>query len=489
MPGRDDPGKLPLDAAGRRAGRLSSARIAGRALPHWPSGEELARDEAGGYHAGLRWVSMMGNAGEQVGGRLRKTNGPRSGIHRGQEDAGMKRRHARRGLTQNEAGSALALLVAVSCGASASEPEPDRSMVPGTIIDHSPASSRRYVGSPSIAVLPTGRYVASHDFFGPGSSHDRTRIHRSEDRGRAWETLTDIQGQFWSTLFVHREALYIIGTAGRYGRVVIRRSTDGGETWTMPSGPSSGLLLADAQYHCAPVPVTLHNGRIWRAMEHRDPPRGWGATFRAFVMSAPAGADLLEADSWTSSNRLGYDDSWPGGGWLEGNIVVTPEGRIWNILRNDRRGGGKAAVVEVSRDGRRVTFDPDSGFIDFPGGCKKFTIRYDPASRLYWSLSNWIHPGDLGGNAERTRNTVALVASPDLRRWSVKSLVLRHPDVRRVGFQYIDWLFDGDDIIAVSRTAFDDGLGGAHNCHDANYLTFHRIRDFRERSSGDIPLE
>ena len=38
-----------------------------------------------------------------------------------------------------------------------------------------------------------------------------------------------------------------------------------------------------------------------------------------------------------------------------------------------------------------------------------------------------------------------------------------------------------------SRTAYDDGLGGAHNAHDANYLTFHRIADFRK--SLPSPLE
>jgi len=31
----------------------------------------------------------------------------------------------------------------------------------------------------------------------------------------------------------------------------------------------------------------------------------------------------------------------------------------------------------------------------------------------------------------------------------------------------------------VSRTAFDDGLGGAPRTHDANFLTFHRFGDFR----------
>ena len=36
--------------------------------------------------------------------------------------------------------------------------------------------------------------------------------------------------------------------------------------------------------------------------------------------------------------------------------------------------------------------------------------------------------------------------------------------------------FEGDDIIYVCRTA----INNAHNFHDANYSTFHRIKDFRK---------
>ena len=61
----------------------------------------------------------------------------------------------------------------------------------------------------------------------------------------------------------------------------------------------------------------------------------------------------------------------------------------------------------------------------------------------------------------------------------IKGIVLHHDDVVKHGFQYMDFQFDGNDIIAVSRTAYDDANGGANNQHNANYLTFHRIHDFR----------
>ena len=383
----------------------------------------------------------------------------------------------------------LVMLVLACCA-----PRPDHTLVPGVIIDYSPARSGRYIGSPGIAVLPNGTYVASHDFFGPKSNKNRTRIFRSTDRGESWDMLTDIVGQWWSTLFVHKGDLYIMGVSEAEGNAVIRRSSDGGATWTEPVDANSGLLLADGGYHCAPVPVLIHNGRIWRAMEDIRGGDGWGEHFRTFMMSAPVDADLLNASNWTVSNRIARDSTWLDGrfnGWLEGNAVATPEGEVVNILRVDYDPGGIAAMIHINKDGNRATFDPKQDFIDFPGGAKKFTIRYDSLSQRYWSLVNIVRPPSLSDTvrAASIRNTQVLINSPDLRHWDVKSTILSHPDIQRHGFQYVDWLFDGDDIIAVSRTAYDDGVGGAHNFHDANYMTFHRIQDFRKQLPHASPVK
>lgn len=367
---------------------------------------------------------------------------------------------------------------------------PDFQGVPGVVINHSPASSRQYIGSPSIAILPDGTYVASHDLFGPGSTRDRTLIFASRDRGQTWHRLAEVVGQWWSTLFFHRGALYLMGTSREDGYTVIRRSRDGGATWTEPRDAHSGLLFNDGPYHCAPVPVVVHRGRIWRAMEDQFGPAGWGRCFRSFVLSAPERADLLRASSWTATNRIGRDPAWLGGrfgGWLEGNVVVAPNGGIVNILRVDSPDDDEwAAMIRVSPDGKIATFDPNTGFFHFPGGAKKFTVRWDRRSRSYWTLATWVPPRYRTGRPASTRNTLALARSADLRQWEIRAVLLSHPDTEKHGFQYADWLIDGDDIVAVVRTAFDDGLGGAHNFHDANFLTFHRIRSFRGLRS-EIP--
>jgi len=363
--------------------------------------------------------------------------------------------------------------------------------VPGVVINHIDPTSKIYVGSPGIAILPNGDYIATHDEFGPGSTEGSsavTQVFRSSDRGKTWTHLATIEGMFWASLFVHKGSLYLMGTNRHHGFAVIRRSSDGGRTWTDPKDKRSGLILDTGKYHCAPVPVVVHGGRLWRAMEDAMGTGGWGSHFRAFMMSAPVDADLLDADNWTCSNRLARSPEWLGGkfgGWLEGNAVVTPDGNIVNILRVDYRPeGGKAAIIKISKDGKTASFDPNTGFIDFPGGCKKFTIRYDPESKLYGTLANPVLPKHKNPDPSRVRNAVALLSSPDLRSWTVRSIVLYHPDVERHGFQYLDWLFEGSDIIAVSRTAFGEGASAAPRQHDANYLTFHRIKDFRNPSTG-----
>ncbi len=70
------------------------------------------------------------------------------------------------------------------------------------------------------------------------------------------------------------------------------------------------------------------------------------------------------------------------------------------------------------------------------------------------------------------------IAALEGQIWS--KLFLHHPDPNFHAFQYVDWDFDGDNIVFLSRTAHDDGLGGAHNAHDANYTTFHRLDNFRQ---------
>lgn len=375
--------------------------------------------------------------------------------------------------------------------------KPDFSKVPGIVVAHKPKSGKVYLGSPSICKLPNGHYLVSHDNFGPlTKEHEMaaSNIYRSTNKGKTWQPVTEINGAFWSKLFVHQNAVYLIGTNKHHGNLILRKSTDNGNTWTSPDDAGSGLLL-QGEYHVAPTPPICHNGRIWRAVEDASGSdrKIWGPRYSAMMISAPQDADLLKADSWTKSNFIPMDSTYLNGhfgGWVEGNALVSPNGQIINILRVHDKGSleEKAAIVHLSADGKTATFNPDKDFIHFPGGSKKFVIRYDEKSRKYWTLSNYI-PEDIKPVAMQlpkvkftthVRNTLALCSSTDLVNWQVNKVVLQHQDVLKHAFQYADWMVEGNDIVFVSRTAFDDGLGGAANNHNNNFITFHKIKKFRK---------
>jgi Neuraminidase (sialidase) len=138
-------------------------------------------------------------------------------------------------------------------------------VTPGVVISYISKSTGKYIGSPSICILPDGDYVASHDEFGPGSTEfysARTHIFTSTDKGLTWTEIAQLDGQFWSNLFVHKKELYIIGTNKHHGNVVIRKSVDNGKTWTNPYYRNNGLIL-EGEYHTAPMPMIVYNGRIW----------------------------------------------------------------------------------------------------------------------------------------------------------------------------------------------------------------------------------
>lgn len=365
---------------------------------------------------------------------------------------------------------------------------------PGVVINHIPKSQEKYIGSPSICILPNGDYVASHDEFGPKSSEWRsaiTNVFTSTDKGKTWKRISLIEGQFWSNLFYHKDALYIMGTNKHHGNFIIRKSVDGGKNWTNPYDNKNGLLL-EGEYHTAPVPMLIHKGRIWRAVEYATAKSNrWGERYSAMVLSASINADLLDAKSWRKTNHLPFDASYLNGefkAWLEGNVVQTKDDGIGNILRVHAPNlkDEYCAIVDISKSGKKAFFNSNN-FFKMPGASKKFTIRWDEKTKKYWSLANHVPDttiSDIGN--ERLRNCVALISSTNLKEWKVERIILYHPDPKYHGFQYIDWQFEGDDIIFVSRTAYDDAEGGARGAHDANFLTFHRVKEFSKEKKSAI---
>jgi len=49
------------------------------------------------------------------------------------------------------------------------------------------------------------------------------------------------------------------------------------------------------------------------------------------------------------------------------------------------------------------------------------------------------------------------------------------PNGKKIGYQYMDFIIEGNDILFLCRTAIND----AATFHNSNYITFHRIENFR----------
>lgn len=367
-----------------------------------------------------------------------------------------------------------------------------------------------HIGSPSILILPDGTYLAAHDWFDISPVY--TEVFRSTDRGASWSHLASIPYVHFASLFWHDGFVYLMGTSVNKspGYITIHRSADGA-FWTSATDENTGKLLiatVSGQFSCAPTPVIVAGGRVWRAFSERMDPNSQGYTdFRIFFMSAPVNSDLLLASSWTRSNGVGFNSSWINAkfpGWLEPNAVEYPagSGNVLGICRLDTwlstsdsfaitgyasgnpRYGLAAAVAANSPTRAGFNYSHPDSWLNFPGGQSKFTIRYDSQSGKYWSVINKIthpHAGTVWLESPmHQRNVLKLVSSADMQTWTEHATLIRWKEgeslanTGRTGFHYADWQFDGEDIVYVVRNGWN-----ANTYHDANRFTFHRIKDFR----------
>jgi hypothetical protein len=249
--------------------------------------------------------------------------------------------------------------------------------------------------------------------------------------------------------------------------------------------------------------------------------------------------DLLDKNSWIFSSTLDFSSianlvpsNWSSPlvqsnfGWLEGNAVENENSNdngIMIMLRvNSLPIANKAALLKVQNETSIPIF---IDFIEFPGGMTKFTIRRDPISQLYVSLVNpivnqnislpivcgliqdvqlktetvalpccsmfqtlecsstppkciWCH--------SNARNVLSLATSIDLKTWKLVGKPLMTDDSALpswlsellTGFQYVDWQFDGNDIIAAVRASYR----GAQTYHNSNRILFQRLVNWREYS-------
>lgn len=380
--------------------------------------------------------------------------------------------------------------VKVACG---SRGESDARLLrtgqaPGRVInylhpeDEAYAFSGRALCSPSIIKTPSGALLASMDVFAPNAPQNLALLFRSRDRGASWHYVCDLFPCYWATLFVHRGRIYMLACSTEYGDLMIGASDDDGDSWTKPERLFSGSSSSDEEgWQHTPMPITRFEGRLYTAVDYGAWKKGGHAIG---VLSVSEDADLLNSENWSVSELTAYDPNWPGapvgecGGPLEGSILPDGRGGLVNMLRIQinacRPNHGRALLLRVD------AHDPEKGqrferFVDMPSGSNSKThALYDEVSGKYIAIGNIC----VDQSTPIQRNVLALLVGDSVYDWRVAKVLLdyREDDPAMVGFQYISFIFDGDDILFQSRTA----LNGARNFHDANYSTFHIIKNFRD---------
>ena len=337
--------------------------------------------------------------------------------------------------------------------------------------------SCRALCSPSLVRLPDGALLASMDVFAGEHPQNLTLIFRSDDNGVTWHYVSELMPCFCGKMFIHKGELYMLSVSTEYGDLLIGKSVDGGKTFSAPVTLLRGSngKKGYSGIHKNPQNVIRYKGRLYNTLE-------WGSWLDkgyfhgAMVMSCDENADLLVPENWSFTPPVVHDPNWEGAapdgrhGNIEGTLAVAPDGKLYNFMRYQTQSEKKILAF-------RVPEDPDapieySHAISFPGNLSKFMIKYDEASGKYLSIiSRRID------EPATARNLLSLVASSDSLHWDVICDLIdcRYDDPKMVGFQYIDFEIEGDDIIYLSRTA----MNCAKNYHDANYSTFHRIENFR----------
>ena len=362
-----------------------------------------------------------------------------------------------------------------------------------TVVFHNP-DRERYVEGPGLVRLDDGALIAVVPVVPREEwSKERrltqsvTHILRSDDHGKTWQALVDLP--FYSAApWTHRGSLYLFANkpgppTARNEDLLILRSDDGGKTWSEP--------------------VTLFKGNYWNchtAMVQRDDRIYWAIDDLALgskrgprLIAGDLTGDVLNPQSW----RISEPVKFPGAPkemfdakfakqsdqYLEPNVIeVNGRLRVLSTVKIKRQTTGNVcAVLDAADDGTKLDLK-FTRYNSMPGGNLKFCVLWDETSKLFWATSN------LPANSENTINVkqdnfrgsagdrrfLMLHYSLDALNWFPAGCIAAAPKLSQ-SFMYARPVIEGDDLAIICRSSVN-----APNQHDADYATFHRVRDFRK---------
>ena len=182
------------------------------------------------------------------------------------------------------------------------------------------------------------------------------------------------------------------------------------------------------------------------------------------------------------SNKLYYNNAWlvsSSERWEEPALILKPNGSLAIIARIDSPTDKEyAALIDVNSD-TSISFNR---VFAMPGSQKRMTIAYDATSGKYWTLVSpfYANTRDLYSlSPGQNRNSMVLMSSTDLINWTRERTCIYSDNAFNNSYHYIDWRFDGSDLVAVFRCSVDEPRGMALSYHDSNAFGYFRVVNFR----------
>ena len=330
--------------------------------------------------------------------------------------------------------------------------------------------SGRFLCSPSIVQLPSGRMLCSMDLYGKEMPQNLMLLFYSDDDGESWRYLCDLYPFYWGSLFYYGDKLYVLGLSTEYGNLTIACSLDEGETWSKPTTLfyGSSVLCKYGGMHRSPMLPVAHNGRLWTSAEYGC----WkcGSHLPA-VLSIAEGDDLMVSENWTLSDFLPFDGEWmrasdgKQGDTMEGNLAVI-DGELYNLMRYKK---GQILKMRVHTD------DPERApefceILEAPVSNSMFRVVPDGDGFLL--VTNRVTDAAWPQDAWSHRTVLSIFRTKNFRSFEwIRDVVNRENESANcVGFQYPCCIKRGNTLSIAIRSAFNQ----ADTFHNSNYILFYK---------------
>ena len=327
------------------------------------------------------------------------------------------------------------------------------------------------------------------------------RIVLGDSAGREWKEVACLRDLYSPVPWIHDGKLYLFVSRNskefRNDGLLLMRSEDRGRTWTQP------VTLFAGHFWNSNTGMVVQNGTLYWATD--DISRGL-IDRGTRTVACDLTKDPMDPRSWRMSEPLWYPPisetlvnpafAKEPSQCIEPN-VISLHGKL-RILLATKPGrqttAGLAAVVDLKDEAGKLS----EQFVQYNpmlGAQIKFYVLWDEKSGLFWAVVNpaadsqsmypWWPQAvrkerviGLGGN---DRRFLMLMYSQDGLNWFQAGCIAQAPRLSQ-SFMYAIPAIDGDDLVLISRSSI-----AAANQHDADCITFHRVRDFRNLAMDLTP--